>query len=251
MPDPPGPGCWVFAATSCNIRSGSHNAPVVEWRKTSGELIAELSRSDISALEAAGYTPPLSFVAASVDGNRDSHGLIYRPFNFDPQQKYPVIELIYAGMQVSHVPHDFYGFGRSSSSLVLRSLLHLGFVVLMIDAPGTPDRGRAYQDATYRIWPQTVIPNHALWIREAASAHPWMDITRVGQPTYIEPFMGLPAENPEGYAVASNLALIDQIQGPVLVMPMPMDVNAGFSPGMKFLNAINDGVRVKCQSQGT
>ena len=59
-------------------------------------------------------------------------------------------------------------------------------------------------------------------------------------PYYIEPFMGLPKNNPQGYAAASNLERVDQIAGPVLSMPEPLDVNAGFSPGMKLVKAMMD-----------
>ena len=59
-------------------------------------------------------------------------------------------------------------------------------------------------------------------------------------PYYIEPFMGLPKNNSDGYRKASNLERIDQIQGPILSMPEPFDVNAGFSPGMKLVKAMMD-----------
>jgi len=149
-----------------------------------------------------------------------------------------------------------------------------GFVVVSMDAPGTPGRGRVFQDVTYGIWPQTVIANHAHWIRAAGATRPWMDLSRVGvyghswgaymaeramidapdlykvaaahagpadfidHPTYIEPFLGLPSRNPRAYETGSNLARVAAIAGPVLVMAGPLDVNAGFTPTMKFVDAM-------------
>lgn len=60
------------------------------------------------------------------------------------------------------------------------------------------------------------------------------------EPFYIEPFMGLPKNNRKGYDAASNLNRVDQIRGPILSMPEPFDVNAGFSPGMKLVKAMMD-----------
>ena len=50
--------------------------------------------------------------------------------------------------------------------------------------------------------------------------------------------MGLPSANAEGYAAGSNLRRVPEIQGSVMVMPMPLDVNSGFSPAMKFIDAM-------------
>jgi dipeptidyl aminopeptidase/acylaminoacyl peptidase len=56
--------------------------------------------------------------------------------------------------------------------------------------------------------------------------------------TYIEPFLGLPTRNPSAYEAGSNLARVGAILGPVLVMAGPLDVNAGFTPSMKLVDAM-------------
>lgn len=60
----------------------------------------------------------------------------------------------------------------------------------------------------------------------------------IDHPTYIEPFMDLPDRNPEGYAAGSNLDKVSAIKGSLMVMPWPLDVNAGFSPGWKLIEAL-------------
>ncbi len=248
--------------------------PVTRLRRADGTLVAVLGAANATSLTALGFGGFEAFSAKASDSRFDSRGVIARPYGFDPARRYPVVEFIYGGMQASQAPADFYTLGRASGAMALRSLLGAGFVVVMIDAPGTPGRGRAFQDATYGAWPQGVIANHVAWIEAAAARRPWMDLTRVGiyghswggymavramidapsfysvavshaapqdfvdHPTYIEPFMGLPANNPGGYAAASNLDRVSRIQGPILVMGMPLDVNAGFTPTMKFVNAM-------------
>ena len=264
------PSLRFFVAT----RSSPQQPPMVELRAVDGRLLRVLSRTRIDQLIADGFSGVESFVTKSVDGRWEMHGIIMKPYHFDPGQRYPVVEIIYGGMQSINTPHEFFFTGGTKSSLTLRSLIHAGFTVVVADAPGTPGRGKAFQDVTYGTWPQGVIDNHVHWIEAAAGSRPWMDLKRVGvyghswggymaeramidapqlykvavehagpsdfvdHPTYIEPFMGLPQHNAAGYEAGSNLTRVERIEGPVLVMTMPLDVNAGFSPGMKFVDAM-------------
>ena len=50
------------------------------------------------------------------DGKTDIWGVIFRPTNFDPAKKYPVIENIYAGPQGSFVPKAFGAFNRHAGA---------------------------------------------------------------------------------------------------------------------------------------
>jgi dipeptidyl-peptidase-4 len=255
-----------------------NSPPVTRLRTVAGKQVSEVSRADVSGLKALGFVGAEPFVTRSADGRFDVHGVVIKPFGFDPAKRYPVIEMVYGGMQVSHIPKTFYGGGDLVSGYNVipgRVLLHHGYVVVYVDAPGTPMRGRAFQDATYGIWPQTAISNHTKWIRDAAAAgRPWMDLGRVGiygnswggymteralidapdlykvgvstsapadfvdHPPYIELFMGLPSNNPAGYAAGSNLARVGEIEGKLLLMSFPLDVNAGFSPMIRFADAM-------------
>ena len=255
------------------VRSSPALPPIAELHSADGRETAVLATAAIDP----GLPVVEQFATPSGDARFAMHGLIVRPAGFDPARRYPVVEVIYGGMQLDFLPRDAYatGWWRSGyNALMGRLLANRGAVVVYMNAPGTPGRGRAFQDATYGIWPQTVIANHARFIRDAAATRPWMDLGRVGifgsswggylaqralidapdlytaavsmsppsdfadHPTYIEPFMGLPSHNPAGYAAGSNLTRLDRIRGSVLVMPQPFDVNAGFSPAMKFVDGM-------------
>lgn len=267
---PDGPGFVVRT-------SDPQTPPQVAFVSGDGGQTVAVSVADASGLRAMGFSPPERFATTAVDGRLEVRGLILKPFGFDPARRYPVVEMIYGGMQVSHNRKSFYSFGdlgAGYNSVPARVLLHHGFVVVYVDAPGTPGRGRAYQDATYGAWPGGVIPNHAKWIRDASRTRPWMDLSRVGvfgsswggfltqhalaeapdlykvgvsmaavsdlsdHQMYIEPFMGRPADNPAGYAAASIYPRIKDIRGRILSIGFPRDINAGFSPTMKFVDAM-------------
>ena len=115
--------------------------PVVELRRAANRaLVATLERGDVSALVAAGWSPPEVFVSKGRDGRTDIHGVIYRPSNFDPARRYPVIENIYAGPQGSFVPKSF------AVSNGMRTLAELGFIVVHVDGMGTSNRSKAFHD---------------------------------------------------------------------------------------------------------
>jgi dipeptidyl aminopeptidase/acylaminoacyl peptidase len=56
--------------------------------------------------------------------------------------------------------------------------------------------------------------------------------------TGLEGYLGLPADNPEGYAAGSSLTLADRLEGELLLMHGTADVNATFSATMKLVDAL-------------
>lgn len=149
--------------------------PRVELRRSrDGKLLSVLEEADIGPLKAEGWEAPERFVAKGRDGKTDIYGIIFRPSNFDPTKKYPVIENIYAG------PHDFYvpkSFSATNSS---RRIAEIGFIVVQIDGMGTNWRGKAFHDVAWRNLADAGFPDRIAWIKAAAATRPWMDISRVG-----------------------------------------------------------------------
>jgi dipeptidyl aminopeptidase/acylaminoacyl peptidase len=136
------------------------------------KVLLDLEQGDITALLAAGWKPPEVFVAKGRDGTTDIWGVIYRPTNFDPAKKYPVIENIYAGPQGSFVPKAFVGAAQP--------LAELGFIVVQMDGMGTNNRSRAFHDVAWQNLGDAGFSDRILWHKAVAAKYPWYDITRVG-----------------------------------------------------------------------
>jgi hypothetical protein len=150
-------------------------APVMELRQASdGKRIMELETGDFSELVKAGWKAPESFMALGRDGKTDIWGVIFRPTNFDPSKKYPVIESIYAGPHSSFVPKSFAAFDA------MQAQAELGFIVVQIDGMGTSNRSKAFHDVAWKNIGDAGFPDRILWHKAVAAKYPYYDITRVG-----------------------------------------------------------------------
>jgi dipeptidyl aminopeptidase/acylaminoacyl peptidase len=148
--------------------------PIHELRRASdGQLVCKLDEADISELRAGRFEPPEVFTAKGRDGKTDIWGIIRRPRNFDPGQRYPVIEQIYAGPQGSFVPKAF-------SSTWNTALTDLGFIVVQIDGMGTANRSKAFHDVCWHNLKDAGLADRILWHKAVAAKYPWYDISRVG-----------------------------------------------------------------------
>jgi len=69
-------------------------------RSSDGRILMELGRADITAFVAAGYRLPEPFEALAADGKTPIYGAIFKPSDFDPGKRYPIIEEMYTGPQI-------------------------------------------------------------------------------------------------------------------------------------------------------
>ncbi|MEI7899789.1 MAG: prolyl oligopeptidase family serine peptidase [bacterium] len=140
----------------------------------SGRELLALERADAAALFVTGWKPPEPFIAKGRDSTTDICGVIWKPAAFSPDKRYPVIENIYAGPQGAYVPKAF------TSSYSSQRMADLGFIVVMIDGMGTSYRSKAFHDVCWKNLGDAGFPDRIAWLRAAAAARPWMDLTRVG-----------------------------------------------------------------------
>ena len=140
-----------------------------------GSVQLPIQKADISALLKKGFTMPEVFVAKGRDGVTDIWGTIFRPFNFNPKKKYPVIEYIYAGPHDSHVEKDFMSYAPRHLRLA-----ELGFIVVTIDGMGTDNRSKSFQDVAWRNLKDAGFPDRILWMQAAAKKYKYMDLSKVG-----------------------------------------------------------------------
>ncbi len=168
------------------------------YRASDNQQLAVLEHADISKLTAAGWQAPTVFKAKGRDGVTDIWGIIYKPANFDPNRKYPVVEDIYAGPQGSFVPKSF--------SARIEPLTQLGFVVVQIDGMGTANRSRAFHDVTWKNLGDAGFPDRILWHKAAAAKYPWYDISHgvgiFGTSSGGQSALGAVLFHPEFYTVA-------------------------------------------------
>ena len=150
--------------------------PVHELRRASdGALVRELGRADVSAMVAAGWTPPERVVAKGRDGTTDVWGVVWRPCgSASDAAPRPVVEQIYAG------PHDFFVPKEWSAWHGQRDLTREGCVVVQVDGMGTNWRGKRFHDVCWKNLKDAGLPDHVAWLRAAAATRPWMDLSRVG-----------------------------------------------------------------------
>jgi dipeptidyl aminopeptidase/acylaminoacyl peptidase len=152
--------------------------PVVTLRHgETGALVMELERAVISQLEATGWQPPMSFTTKAADGVTDIYGMLFRPTNFDPSQKYPIVNQIYPGPQSGSVGSRAFRAAAGDR----QALAELGFVVVSIDGTGTPNRSKSFHDAYYgAMGRDNTIPDQMAAMRELAERYEWIDIERTG-----------------------------------------------------------------------
>jgi dipeptidyl aminopeptidase/acylaminoacyl peptidase len=150
-------------------------APVCELRRTEDrKVLAVVEKADIQGLVKAGWRAPEVFVAKGRDGKTDIWGIIFRPTNYNPNKKYPVIENIYAGPHDSFVPKAFSEFNA------MQSLAELGFIVSQVDGMGTSNRSKAFHDVCWKNIGDAGFPDRILWHKAIAAKYPSYDISRVG-----------------------------------------------------------------------
>ncbi len=151
--------------------------PVTVLRSSqNGRIIETIAKTDISRLKAIGWVPPVPFTVTARDGRTTLYGLMYKPTNFDPHKKYPVIDFIYPGPQIGSIAT----FSFRSESGDHQALAELGFIVVTIDGMGTPYRSAKFQRYWYGDMGDDTIPDQVTGIKQLAARYPWMDINRVG-----------------------------------------------------------------------
>ncbi len=242
--------------------------PVTELRRADGTLLETICRADVRELEKIGWTPPEEFVVKADDKTTDLYGVLYKPHDFDPQKKYPVIDHIYGGPARTNVPRSF------TEGSWPRALAQAGFLVFVVDNRGTPGRGKAFHDVAFRNFGRFEVLDHVAALKQLAAARPYMDTNRVGifggswggyftlramltapeiyragvsyfpvadlvdHIPVIERTMGLPGDDPKGYEQASNLRLAEKLQGDLLLIGGTSDINAPLTAVMKMADAL-------------
>ena len=250
-------------------------APTIAVRcAQTGAVVMSLETSDLSGLERLGWCCPESFSVSAADNETALYGVLFKPSDFDPSKKYPVILNIYAGPQIALLPRGFMGPLATSCPGTLMSLAELGAIVVYIEPRGTPFRSRAFQNYSYgNLQNGGGLEDQIAALHQLAERYPWIDLDRVGitghsgggyascrgilkypdffrvavssagnhdQNLYIadwaETFQGLPSK--AHYDDLSNAELAENLEGKLLLIQGELDSNVHPSQTLRLVDAL-------------
>jgi len=159
-----------------DVYSTPNTAPVSVVRNTAGDTQLVLEETDIGPLITSGWVAPEPFIVKARDQITDLYGLLYKPSNFEETKAYPVLNYLYPGPQSGSVGTRSFRASRNDK----QSLAELGFIVVELDAMGTPGRSKSFHDAYYGDMGDNGLPDQIEGIRQLGAVNPWMDLERVG-----------------------------------------------------------------------
>ena len=152
-----------------------NTAPKSELFDQAGVKLADLEQTDVSALVEAGFKFPEPFKVKADDGVTDLYGVMYKPFDFDPGKKYPIIVYVYPGPQTESVTKTF--SPRSANV----ALANFGFIVVEVgNRGGNPQRSKWYHNFGYGNLRDYGLADKKAAIEQLARKNPWIDIHKVG-----------------------------------------------------------------------
>ena len=150
-------------------------APESVLLDTLGNVVTKLETPDLTALKEAGFKFPEPFSVKADDGVTDIYGVMYKPFDFDPAKKYPIIAYVYPGPQTESVTKTFNPRGTSTS------LAQYGFIVIEVgNRGGNPQRSKWYHNFGYGNLRDYGLADKKAAIEQLAHRCPYIDINRVG-----------------------------------------------------------------------
>ncbi len=240
-------------------------APTTRVLDADGAVVGELAESDLARWNELGLQPVELFEFTAGDGETTLHGMLHKPSNFDPTQRYPLLVSVYAGPATN---------GARESFTTPHPYTELGFLVATLDSRSAAGRGKRFLDAIYRRLGTVEIDDQAAGVR-ALATRPYIDGSRVGifgtsyggyasvlallrypevfaaasgsssvtdwrhyDTIYTERYMATPQENPEGYDAGSAVVLADALEGELLLYYGTADNNVHPSNALQLIEAL-------------
>ena len=211
------------------------------------------------------------------DDGSDLYYRMYKPHDFDSTQKYPVIVYVYGGPGVQLIRNTW----LASGNLWFHLMAQKGFIVFTLDNRGTPGRGRAFEQHTFRDLGTIEMQDQLLGVdylkglpyvdAERMGVHGWSyggfmtgtlmtrapGIFKVGvaggpviswdmyEVMYTERYMDTPDKNPEGYKNSDLRNYVKDLEGRLLLIHGTSDDIVVWQHSMSYLKkAIDENVQV-------
>lgn len=200
----------------------------------------------------ADYTTP-SYTNGSIkaaDGTTDLYWRMVKPANFDPNKKYPTVVYVYGGPHAHNVDASWNWGSRGWETYMAQK----GYILFILDNRGSENRGKAFEQATFRHLGQEEMKDQMEGVRYLKSL-PYVDADRIGvhgwsfggfmtislitnypdvfkvgaaggpvidwkwyEVMYGERYMDTPQSNPEGYAQTSLLKKAKDLKGKLQII---------------------------------
>lgn len=157
-------------------------APKTVLRSVDGTFITNIEEANIDMLLEMGYIIPERFSLKASDGITDLYGIMVKPAEFDETKKYPLIDYIYGGVQCINTPKSFTWESDFADAMGgLESLAQLGFVGIIMDGLGTPQRSKKIHDICYKnLQGCAGLEDHVLCTKELGEKFEFIDMDRIG-----------------------------------------------------------------------
>lgn len=200
----------------------------------------------------AGYSVP-EYSSGSLkadDGTTDLYWRMVKPVGFDPSKKYPTVVYVYGGPHAHNVDASWHYGSRSWETYMAQK----GYLLFIIDNRGSENRGKAFEQATFRQLGQVEMRDQMQGIKYLKTL-PFVDADRIGvhgwsfggfmtislitnypetfkvgvaggpvidwkwyEAMYGERYMDTPETNPEGYAKTSLLPKAKELKGKLQII---------------------------------
>ncbi|MFC1581761.1 prolyl oligopeptidase family serine peptidase, partial [Candidatus Neomarinimicrobiota bacterium] len=215
---------------------------------SSGEMLREISITDISQYHEYSWSYPENFQIETSDNRTKLNAMITYPRDFNPDKKYPVLIYGYSG-PASQVVGNFWdrrGWHQFMSQQ--------GYIIFSVDHRGTGGRGTAFKHLAYKDIGKWMVNDQIEGVSYLKSL-PFVDENRIGvwgwsgggyltamcmtkgaphfnvgiavapvtdfrwyDTIWTERYMGLLSDNESGYESASAISYIDQLEGKLLLI---------------------------------
>ena len=189
------------------------------------------------------------------DGTTDLYTRMIKPSNFDPSKKYPVLVYVYGGPHAQMNTNSY----LNGASLWMYWMAEQGYIVFTLDNRGSANRGKQFEEIIHRNLGQIEMADQLTGI-DYLKTLPYIDSNRLavhgwsyggfmtnslmlqhpgifkvgvsGGPVtdwkyyeimYGERYMDTPAENPEGFAKASTMNYVKNLDGKLLLIHGSID----------------------------
>jgi dipeptidyl-peptidase 4 len=259
------PDYSVFLETFSDVNTPTKTS----LRKNDGSLICVIEEGTINAL--ADYTlSPKTFFKFKTSDGIELNGSMIKPFDFDPQKKYPVLIDVYGGPGSQTVRNSWGG----SNFLWYQLLAQKGYIIVSVDNRGTGARGKEFESITYKHLGKWETHDQIEGAKYLATL-PYVDASRIGiwgwsyggymtlmamflgadvfktgvavapgtdwkyyDTIYSERYMLTPKENPDGYEESAPVNHVKDLKGNLLIIHGTADDNVHWQNTVALVSAL-------------